>query len=101
MSIHVDAPDDPMRTSICQLADTIKTVDCLTTLNEVLVRRAGSVDALMFPPDWFRKPVLGNGALLIQAGVEPAVSVPMGKEILPALPAAYVLLNYALCSIVA
>ncbi|WP_232448858.1 type VI immunity family protein, partial [Burkholderia ubonensis] len=92
---------DPMRTSIRDLVDKIKTVDWLTALDGDLVRRAGGADALMLPPDWFRKVPLGQGGLLIQAGVDPVAGVPIGKGIPPAPPAAYVLLNHALRSIVA
>ncbi len=92
---------DPMRTSIRDLVNKIKTVDWLTALDRDLVRRVGGADALMLPPDWFRKTPLDRGGLLIQAGVAPTAGVPIGKGIPPAPPAAYVLLNHALRSIVA
>ncbi|MEX3614309.1 MAG: type VI immunity family protein [Burkholderia gladioli] len=92
---------DPLRPSIRELADKIKTVDWLTALDEDFVRCAGGADTLMLPPDWFRKTRLDNGGLLIQAGVDPVAGVPIGKGIPPAPPAAYVLLNHALRSIVA
>ncbi|TCW81441.1 hypothetical protein C5O80_22705 [Burkholderia sp. SRS-46] len=92
---------DPMRTSIRDLVDKIKTVDWLTALDGDLVRRAGGADALMLPPDWFRKAPLGQGGLLVQAGVKPVAGVPIGKGVPPAPPAAYVLLNHALRAIVA
>ncbi|EKS9886553.1 DUF3396 domain-containing protein [Burkholderia pyrrocinia] len=92
---------DPASTSIRDLTGKIKTVDWLTALDADLVRSVGGADSLMLPPDWFRKTPLGDGGLIIQAGVEPAAGVPMGKGVPPAPPAAYVLLNHALRPIVA
>ncbi|HIC7214004.1 type VI immunity family protein [Burkholderia stabilis] len=92
---------DPMRTSIRDLVDKIKTVDWLTALDADFVGRVGGANALMLPPDWFHKTPITNGGLLIQAGVAPVAGVPLGKGIPPAPPAAYVLLNHALRAIVA
>jgi hypothetical protein len=92
---------DPLSTSIRRITDKIKTVDWLTVLSADLTERVGGVHALMLPPDWFRKTVLANGALLIQSGVNPVAGVPRGKGIPPAPPAAYVLLNHALRKVVA
>ncbi len=92
---------EPASTSIRDLMGKIKTVDWLTALDADLVRQVGGADTLMLPPDWFRKTPFGNAGLVIQAGPEPAAGVPMGKGIPPGAPAAYVLLNHALRSIVA
>ncbi len=96
---------DPMGYETIRLLDKIKTVDWLLVLGPDLVRRANGADNLMLPPDWFRKTpfktVLGDSGLIIQAGVEPAVGIPMGKGKPPAPPAAYVVLNHALRQIVA
>ncbi|HHT8899264.1 TPA: type VI immunity family protein [Burkholderia cenocepacia] len=92
---------NPMAHATIVTRDRIKTVDWLTALDADLVRQVGGGDKLMLPPDWFRKTSFGNGGLIIQAGPEPAAGVSMGKGIPPAPPAAYVLVNHALRSIVA
>ncbi|WP_205169224.1 DUF3396 domain-containing protein [Burkholderia sp. LMG 13014] len=91
----------PRRTCVRDLVNKIKTVDWLTAIDADLVRDAGGAAGLMLPPDWYRKTPLGDGGLIIQAGVEPQTGVSMGEGQPPALPAAYVLLNKALHPIVA
>jgi hypothetical protein len=91
---------DPNRYEVCKLYTKIKTVDWLNALNAELVRELGGATALGLPPDWFIKQPLGEGGLLIQAGVAPeaGISNGPGKPVSPA--AAYVLLNHALRPIV-
>jgi hypothetical protein len=92
---------DPMRSNIRKLYTKIKTVDWLNALDAELVREVGGFSSLALPPDWFIRKPLGNGGLLVQAGIAPetGISDGPGKPILP--PAAYVLLNQALRPIVA
>ncbi len=92
---------DPMRVDVIDLTDRIKTVDWLTVIDAELVRRVGGASQLSLPPDWFRKTPLGDGGLIIQAGVEPQTGVATGQGESPAPPPAYVLLNTALHPIVA
>lgn len=90
----------PRRTCVRDLVDQIKTVDWLTAIDADLARRAGGADKLMLPPLWYRKTSLGDGGLIIQAGTEPQTGISTGDGQPPALPAAYVLLNSALQTIV-
>lgn len=92
---------DPMGYEVKQLKGSIKTVDWLVALDAELLQRVGGADALALPPDWFRKTSLRGGGLIIQAGVEPASGISMGKGRAPAPPPAYVVLNQALRPIIA
>ncbi|MGK8200670.1 DUF3396 domain-containing protein [Burkholderia cepacia] len=92
---------DPMRSNVRKLYTKIKTVDWLNALDGELVREVGGASALALPPDWFIREPLGDGGLIIQAGVAPetGISDGPGKPVLP--PAAYVILDQALRPIVA
>lgn len=92
---------DPMRSNVRKLYTKIKTVDWLNALDSELVREVGGASSLALPPDWFVREPMGDGGLVIQAGVDPSsgISDGPGKPVLP--PAAYVLLNQALHPIVA
>ncbi|CAG4886423.1 hypothetical protein R70241_00186 [Paraburkholderia saeva] len=74
---------------------------CSVALDGDLIRAAGGAASLTLPPDWYVRQPLGDGGLIIQAGVAPqsGVSAGQGKQPLP--PAAYVLLNAALRRIIA
>ena len=90
-----------MRSNVRKLYTKIKTVDWLNALDSELVREVGGASSLALPPDWFVREPMGDGGLVIQAGVDPSsgISDGPGKPVLP--PAAYVLLNQALHPIVA
>lgn len=92
---------DPMRSNVRKLYTKLKTVDWLNALDAELVREVGGASALALPPEWFIREPLGNGGLIIQAGVAPetGISDGPGKPVLP--PAAYVILDQALRPIVA
>ncbi|MBU9403475.1 DUF3396 domain-containing protein [Burkholderia multivorans] len=92
---------DPMRSTIRKLYTKIKTVDWLNALDGDLVRAVGGSSSLMLPPDWFSRQPLGNGGLLIKAGVAPESGVSNGPGIPVSPPAAYVILNRALKPIIA
>ena len=99
--VRASTVGDPMRTSIRDLVDKIKTVDWLTALDADLVGRAGGADALMLPPDWFGKTPLAHGGLLVENGVGAGCWRPDRQGNPASAPAAYVLLNHALRPIVA
>lgn len=92
---------DPMRSNVRKLYTKIKTVDWLNALDADLVRAAGGASSLLVPPDWFARQALGEGGLLIKAGGAPESGVANGPGVPISPPAAYVLLNHALRSIVA
>ncbi|WP_175700232.1 DUF3396 domain-containing protein [Burkholderia ambifaria] len=92
---------DPMRSTVRKLYTKIKTVDWLNALDGDLVRAVGGASSLMLPPDWFARQPLGDGGLLIKAGIGPESGVSNGPGIPVSPPAAYVILNHALQSIIA
>ncbi|RQZ93212.1 DUF3396 domain-containing protein [Burkholderia cenocepacia] len=92
---------DPMRSTVRKLYTKIKTIDWLNALDGDLVRAAGGSSSLMLPPDWFSRQPLGDGGLLIKAGVAPESGVSNGPGIPVSPPAAYVILNRALKPIIA
>ncbi|MEK2602504.1 DUF3396 domain-containing protein [Burkholderia arboris] len=91
---------DPMRSNVRKLYTKIKTVDWLNALDAELVEAAGGASSLALPPDWFGRHPLGDGGLIIQAGVAPESGVSNGPGVPVSPPAAYVLLNHALRRIV-
>ncbi|CAJ4028773.1 DUF3396 domain-containing protein [Burkholderia pseudomallei] len=92
---------DPMRSTVRKLYTKIKTVDWLNALDADLVAAVGGASELGLPPDWFARIPLGNGGLIIQAGVAPQSGVSNGPGIPVSPPAAYVILNRALRPIIA
>ncbi|MGN4190062.1 DUF3396 domain-containing protein [Burkholderia gladioli] len=92
---------DPMRSTVRKLYTKIKTVDWLNALDADLVAAVGGTSALGLPPDWFARIQLDNGGLIIQAGVAPQSGVSNGPGIPVSPPAAYVILNHTLRSIIA
>ncbi|WP_179402964.1 DUF3396 domain-containing protein [Burkholderia guangdongensis] len=92
---------DPMGVSTVDLIGKIKTVDWIVALDGELVRAAGGSPSLTLPPDWYVRQPLGDGGLIIQAGVAPQSGISAGPGKPPLPPPAYVLLNAALRPIVA
>lgn len=92
---------DPMGYSTVRLNGKIKTVDWIVALDGALVRAAGGASSLTLPPDWYVRQPLGDGGLIIQAGVAPQSGISAGPGKPPLPPPAYVLLNAALHPIVA
>ncbi|KVP40228.1 DUF3396 domain-containing protein [Burkholderia ubonensis] len=92
---------DPMRSTVRKLYTKIKTVDWLNALDGDLVRAAGEESSLVLPPDWFARQPLGDGGLIIKAGMAPESGVSNGPGTPVSPPAAYVILNRALQPIIA
>ncbi|AJY29395.1 hypothetical protein BTM_1768 [Burkholderia thailandensis 34] len=92
---------DPMGYSTVRLTGKIKTVDWIVALDADLVRATGGASSLTLPPDWYVRQPLGDGGLIIQAGVAPQSGISAGPGKPPLPPPAYVLLNAALHPIVA
>ncbi|RAS17393.1 DUF3396 domain-containing protein [Paraburkholderia bryophila] len=92
---------DPMGVSTVDLIGKIKTVDWIVALDGDLVRAAGGASSLTLPPDWYVRQPLGEGGLIVQAGVAPQSGISAGPGKPPLPPPAYVLFNAALHAIVA
>lgn len=92
---------DPMGYSTVRLIGKIKTVDWIVALDGDLVRAAGGASSLTLPPDWYVRQPLGDGGLIIQAGVAPQSGISAGPGKPPLPPPAYVLLNATLRPIIA
>lgn len=92
---------DPMAVGAVDLVTQIKTVDWMVALDGDLVRAAGGAPSLTLPPDWYVRQPLGDEGLIVQAGVAPQAGVSGGPGKPPEPPAAYVLLNAALRTIIA
>lgn len=92
---------DPMAVGAVDLVQRIKTVDWMVALDGDLVHAADDASSLTLPPDWYVRQPLGDGGVIIQAGVAPQSGVSAGPGKPPASPAAYVLLNAALRPIIA
>jgi len=92
---------DPMGVGTVDLVGKIKTVDWIVALDADLMRAACGASSLTLPPDWYVRQPLGDGGLIIQAGVAPQTGVSAGSGKPPLPPPAYVLLDAALRPIIA
>ncbi|MDR3097650.1 MAG: DUF3396 domain-containing protein [Paraburkholderia sp.] len=93
---------DPMAMKVRKLTGKLKTVDWLTLIDGQMLEHVGGLQTLRseLPKDWFRIEPCGQG-LLIRAGVAPEAGTPQGDGQPIAPPAAYVVLNAALRSVLA